>query len=84
MGFPESAIQAYSEARKSENIDASGLLLPMEDYEMYLTEEERAFVFFRLSKENWLEEIEWIKQIITEIKKHSPEIYKQVVERVKQ
>lgn len=76
MGFPETAVDAYSSGNGGYNND---LLLRREELKNILTDEERKFLFFRLSKESYEKEVEWIEQIIAAVKQHSPEIYNQVM-----
>jgi hypothetical protein len=78
MEFPESAIEAYGRYRESRK---EGFLIDFE--EPQLTEEEKAFSFFRLSSQNWEKEIEWLEQIIVGVKEYSPRIYEQVMEEHK-
>lgn len=67
FGFPKTAINGYL------NKDF------LENYESLLTEEDKKFLFFRLSKNNWKEEIEWLREMINKIKEISPEIYQQIL-----
>lgn len=74
MGFPESAIDAYS--RKTDGDS----LLEHEEKERLLTDEEKKFLGFRLSRENYEQEIEWVEQMIAAVKKYSPKIYSQIMQ----
>lgn len=76
MGFPETAVHAYSRTWEESRDD---LLIPINEYGGILTKEEKAFTFFRLSKESYAKEIEWVEQLIAAVKKHSPELYRQVM-----
>jgi len=72
MDFPSSSIEAFVSKDKS--------LLPSEDEKDKLTDEEKAFLFFKLSKDNWQVEIQWLEQIISAIKVYSPKIYNEVID----
>ncbi|MDD4803829.1 MAG: hypothetical protein PHN69_01520 [Candidatus Pacebacteria bacterium] len=71
FGFPKTAVDGYL------NNDL------LENYESLITEEDKKFLFFRLSKKGWREEIEWLREMIKKIKEISPEIYLQVLNRDK-
>ena len=74
MEFPESAVISYSKWREG------GEVRLIESGDSRLTDEENAFMFFRLSEDNWQEEIIWLEQIIAGVKLYSPAIYKQVMD----
>jgi hypothetical protein len=75
MEFPDTAIEAFN---KSINTNNDELLLWNEDL---LTDEEKAFTFFRYSKDNWQKEVEFVEQIIDGIKEYSPKIYAEVMNK---
>ena len=68
MDFPETSVIAYTDKSK---------LAPFDDPR--LTDEEKAFRFFRFSDENFEEEVVWLEQIIAAIKHYSPAIYSEVM-----
>lgn len=74
MDFPSTAITAWQEFIDT---DDGASLLSMNDER--LTDEEKAFKFFRFSKEHWEDEVQWIEQIIAGVKMYSPKIYQQVM-----
>ncbi len=73
MEYPATAIEAF------QKYDETGgkSVLPRDDTKR--TDEEKAFSFFRMSVNNWEEEVKWLEQIIAGIKEYSPKIYQQVV-----
>lgn len=75
MEFPDTAIVAFDEYMST---NYSPLLLSDESL---LTEEEKAFSFFRYSKNNWHKEVEFVEQIIHGIKEYSPRIYDEVMSK---
>jgi hypothetical protein len=77
MGFPATSVEAYS--RWQENKKENDLLMPQKEYHKVLTKEEDKFVFFRLSKEHYEEEIEWVEQIIAAVKQYAPRLYEEVI-----
>ena len=74
MELPRTAVDAFGKYVANKNEES---VLDPEKSE--LTEEEKAFLFFRLSKDSWMDEIEWIEQIIAGVKEYSPKIYEQVM-----
>lgn len=74
MEFPDTAIAAFQQYVKKGDTQA---LLPLDDVQ--LTEEERAFSFFRFSSENWEKEIQWLEQIIAGVKEYSPVLYNRII-----
>jgi hypothetical protein len=71
FGFPETAIS---------DIDSEDLFKTTEIPEE-VTDDERNFLFFRLSRKSWRVEIEWLRKIMYEIKRISPLIYKEITDR---
>lgn len=78
MGYPTTAIAAYGSYVKTG--DASEVL-PMSAYHEHLTEEERKFLFFRLSRDNYEKEIEWLEQLIAAVKLYAPHLYEDVMKQ---
>jgi len=74
MEYPLSAVEAFGASTATRDDDH---LLDFDDSR--LTQEEKAFSFFRLSKAHWEEEIQWLEQIIAGVKQYSPKIYEQVM-----
>lgn len=74
MDFPPTAVDAWEQFVRTRD---KKKLLDIDDEQ--LTDEERAFTFFRLSKDNWEEEIRWVEQIIAAVKMYSPAIYDQII-----
>ena len=68
-GFPESAIRAYKEKE---------MLLP-DEFPDDISEVDRKFTFFRFSRTNWKEELEWLRALIKKVKEVAPEIYNQIL-----
>jgi hypothetical protein len=80
MDFPKTSVEAFAERYDLDKDDDKDTLIDVWDKDKdKLTDEERAFIFFRLSKDNWEEEIQWLEQIISGVKEYSPEIYKEVM-----
>lgn len=73
MDFPATAVAAWQQYIDTRD---NTKLLDMDDGR--LTDEEKAFRFFRFSKDSWEEEIQWLEQIIAGVKLYSPTIYQQV------
>ncbi len=69
FGYPLSAIEGFKN-KESLNDDN----LPIE-----LTDEDKRFMFFALSKNNWREEVKWLREIESAIKTLSPVIYDQIM-----
>ncbi len=69
MDFPVTAVEAYANESK---------LVQWGDWSR-LTEEEKAFLFFRFSEEHFDEEVKWLEQIIAAVKRYSPTIYEEVM-----
>lgn len=78
MGYPDTAVQAFTEAFSTNNFD---VLLTKEEETNLLTEEEKKFLYHRLSKKEYAKEIESTEQIIVAVKKYSPKIYEQVMRK---
>jgi hypothetical protein len=76
MDFPKSSIEAFVESQKNGKKE---LVLNVSDDK--LTDEEKAFLFFKLSSKNWEEEIQWLEKIISAVKEYSPKIYNEVIEQ---
>jgi hypothetical protein len=74
MEFPKSSIKAWNSYIDSND---ESFLLSQDDPR--LSDEEKAFLFFRLSANNWEQEIILVEQIIAGVKLYSPEIYSQVM-----
>jgi len=74
VDYPITAVRAFEQHL----IERKDTLLPSDSSN--LTDEEKAFTLFRLSKANWEEEIIWLEQIIAAVKEYSPEIYRQVMD----
>ncbi len=73
MDFPASAVKAYVNMRNNNES-----LLDSNDNR--LSDEEKAFIFFRMSKDDWESEIAWLEQVIAAVKEYSPAIYDEVME----
>lgn len=71
MGFPKSAVDAFDE----EITNGGHTLLQQYDYWEALTEEQRKFLFFALSKDHYTEELEWLNAIIRALEGAMPMVY---------
>ena len=71
FGFPETAIKGF----------ITHEVLDRNDFPTEITDEDRKFMFFALSKNNWKEEIKWLREIEDGVKNISPVIYEQIVSR---
>lgn len=71
FGFPESATEAFAE---KELLDINPDTLPPE-----ISSEDKKFLFFRLSKKSWQDEIVWLRKIEDKVKTLSPVIYEQIM-----
>lgn len=76
MDFPQTSIDAFKKYRETYNQE----VFIDKNSDERLTYEEKAFLFFRLSSENWESEIQWLEQIISAVKEYSPKIYREVME----
>jgi hypothetical protein len=74
-GFPETAIRAFLQKKKNREkfmeVDDLPLEIRSEDY--------MAFLFFKLSKDHWLEELEVAKEWSKKIKELDYELYKEAL-----
>lgn len=80
MGFPDTAVKAYSNTYSSD-MGSVDELLSLDEGDGKLTPEERNFSFFRLSKRHYQKEIEWVEQIAAATKLFGPTLYKKVLEK---
>jgi len=78
MGFPNTAVHAYSQADLDGGSPNEKLLSWKETREQ-LTPEEQRFLFFRLSKDNYKDEVELVEQIIAATKEYTPRLYEKVM-----
>ncbi|MBU0707505.1 hypothetical protein KKG41_04000 [Patescibacteria group bacterium] len=78
-GFPESAVDAYSKNNK----DESELIARKDLPEIIRKQDWSLFAAFRMSKENWENELETAKKWAETVKKICPEIYKEYIEYMK-
>jgi len=70
MGFPETSIYAWNHNETLTN----------EEHDEFLEPEEREFLFFRLSRQYWKEEMRYIHQLMAGVRKTSPRIYLDAVQ----
>jgi hypothetical protein len=73
FGFPRSATKAYAD---EELLDTNPDTLPEE-----ITNEDKKFLFFRLSKQDWRDEIVWLRKIEDAVKALSPVIHEQIMKQ---
>lgn len=71
MGYPESAVMAFVEHKENpEKITKGSMAMTIM--------KERPVVNFALSKDNWQEEVKTAQRWNAAIKKHAPELYKEI------
>ncbi len=82
LGFPETAVRAYSECSFHEFKKMKMLLLNANELPSEVCRADfMAFCNFRLSRANWRAELETVKGWAGKIREFSPRIYQSVVER---
>ena len=82
FGFPLSAVEAYSTTTERGSED--GTLMKKEGLPAEIREEDAiAFLWFRLSKEHWREEMETVRMWAKTVKGRAPELYARCVHEYK-
>jgi len=74
MGYPQTAVEAFV---STEDPFTKPDLLFVEPIEVEFSEE-RSFLFFRMSKEHWHEELEVVKRWARTIKEVAPQLYEEI------
>jgi hypothetical protein len=81
MGYPVTAVEAFQKNSKEglhESPDSP--ILSRGEMTNRLTPEEDAFVAFKLSRDHWKQELDWVYQGMEITKKYAPKIYTGVLE----
>ncbi|CAN5680584.1 hypothetical protein BH11PAT2_BH11PAT2_07770 [soil metagenome] len=81
MGFPDTAIDSYSNDNVFDDSLSKDLVLSQDEMRKKLTAEERKFSFFRFSKGHYEKEVEWIEQIAAATKEYAPILYEKIMSR---
>jgi hypothetical protein len=73
FGYPQTAVEGF--------VKGNLLGLGLKDLPKEITDEDKKFMFFGLSKDNWKEEIDLVRKIEMKIKALSPTIYQEIMNR---
>ncbi len=85
FGFPQTAIEAYTKYREDGSRDENEFVIKKNELpEDIRNKDYIAFARFKLSKENWQEELEIAKKWAAEIQKLSPALYAEIVRDYRQ
>lgn len=85
FGFPQTAIEAYTKYQESGFKDENEFVIKKNELPKDIRNKDYvAFARFKLSKENWQEELETVKKWATEIQKLSPSLYAEIVRDYRQ
>ncbi len=79
LGYPQSAVEAFQSVGKKNDSTMRSVDLPEEEK----AKEFYPFIGFRLSKNNWQEEIQTVQRWSEVLKKNSPELFDEYVEEFK-